>query len=322
MKKLALASLLLLSPVLVAADRRFDEAIGLYERGEYTRALRILSAPNPATDASGARRLWLGKIQLKLRNWDEAVRELELAVRIEPANAVFHQWLARAYGAKASHVSIFRAFGWARKVGREFEAAARLAPKDANIRFDLLQFYLQAPGLVGGGRDKAENEAGAIAAIEPRLGHEARSIIHRHDKKWDLAHGELMRAVEKYPQVPSVYGKLASFLLERGDFGAAEDYARRALRLKGAAPHARLIVAAAQIELGKEIEPAIEVLNTLTAGPLGDEDPDFAEVYYWLGRAHMAVGDRPNARQAFMAALAFDPEFESAKSALARLPSP
>ena len=56
------------------------------------------------------------------------------------------------------------------KVRNEFEAAVRLDPNNVDARSDLGEFYLEAPGIVGGGRDKAEAQTQALAALDPAKG--------------------------------------------------------------------------------------------------------------------------------------------------------
>ena len=51
------------------------------------------------------------------------------------------------------------AIKWARRVIKEFETAREIAPEDLDVRFDMMEYYLNAPAMLGGGEDKAEAEA-------------------------------------------------------------------------------------------------------------------------------------------------------------------
>ena len=70
---------------------------------------------------------------------------------------------------------------------------------------------------------------------------------------------------------------------------------------------------------GKDLDAAAHALSEMAAGPLGDADPSFAEVYYWLGRAYAARGETAAAREALKTALQFDPDYAKPKEALSRL---
>lgn len=62
-------------------------------------------------------------------------------------------------------------------VRREFEQAVALDAKNVEARSDLLQFYLGAPPSFGGGIDKTEAQADALAKLDPAMGQRARALI-------------------------------------------------------------------------------------------------------------------------------------------------
>ena len=314
----ALSFLLLFSPGYPSAGD-LEEAIGLYETGEYKRAATLLSQLGRSSPEAPEIRLWLGKSYLKIRDWNGAVREMEKAVELEPSNALFHLWLGRACGARASHSVFFTAIRWAGRVLREFEAAVRLSPENLDPRFDLLDFYINAPGIVGGGKEKADTQAQAIAKLDPKKGFVARAMIFEKAKNWNLARKELTGATLAHPDDADAHKDLADFLLSRNDFGGAMKSARRALTLNCQSKRARLILAASAIRQRVDLEEAGEILRELAAGTLRDEDPAFEEVYGWLGEFYLASGDKAKAREAFKSALAFNPEYEPAKTGVSRL---
>ena len=177
MKAYVLIFLLLLVPTLTAAADGIDQAVQLYQRGQFHKAVDLLSERSQSSPKDPEVRLWLGKSLLKIQKWDDAVHQMEKAVELVSNDAVYYLWLGRAYGARASHSSFLTALSWAKKVVRAFEIARQLAPDNLDVCFDLMDFYLHAPGLVGGGRDKADAEAAAIANINPAAGYTARALI-------------------------------------------------------------------------------------------------------------------------------------------------
>ena len=302
-----------------AGSLDLKQAMGLYERGEFRQAAELLTQQSKSAPADGEVYLWLGKSYLKAQKWDDAVRELEKAVQIQPSNSMYHLWLGRAYGQKASNASFLTALGWARKVRREFETAVEQSPDNLDARFDLMEFYLEAPGLIGGGRDKAEAQAAEIARRNPRLGYTARARLFEKDKKWDLARGELARAISSFPEEPDGYLDLADFFVRQSDFKSAQENARKAFALKGGLVRARWLLAVAQIGLKQDLLNAEKTLTELARGPLRDQDPSFADVHFWLGRTHLAQGKRAEARKEFEAALRYDRDYAAAKEALAQV---
>ena len=327
MKAAILLSLLLVIPPSGGAQG-LNAAIELYEHGKFHAAAKTLSDLSQKDLKDANLRIWLGKTYLKLRRWDDAIKELEKAVDIDPKNSLYHLWLGRAYGYKADHASLlgrvllignFRVMDLVGKVQKEFETAAQLSPDDIDIRFDLLEFYAQAPGILGGGKDKAEAQAREIARLSPRLGYTARAEIYEHGKEWERARNELVQATVKFPNDADGYVDLAEFLLERPDFEETAANAQKALALDGSIRKARLYLAAAQIGMHRNLPGALQALQELAAGPLTDDDPAFEEVFYWLGQAYSAQGQMTQARQAFKTSLGFDPDYSMSKEALQRI---
>ena len=299
--------------LLLPLGASLDEAIHLYEKGEFKQAISVLLQLKGISPNDPDVRLWLGKSFLKVRDWDSAIREMEQTVQMRPS-AQNHLWLGRAYGAKASHVFFFSAPGWARRVLKEFETARTLSPDNLDVRFDLLEYYLEAPGFLGGGKDKANAEAVAIAKQDPRKGPLARSIILSKEKKWDMAKKELIQATIDFPNYAAAFKDLADFLFDRKDYGGAIQMSRKALALDKESNGSRLIIAAANIRLRTDLEESETILRSLASGPLTDNDPAFEEVYYWLGEYYLAKGDKAKAKEAFGKALLFNPEYDRAKT--------
>ncbi len=319
MSALAFAVILVGAFPLVPRAADMSGAIECYGRGEYQKAISMLTRSPAATSDSPELRLWTAKAYLQLRQWDGAIAELERAVDLDGSNCTLHLWLGRAYGGKASHASLLNAISLAKKVRVEFELARSLCPEDRLIRFDLLSYYLEAPGFLGGGLDKAAKEIDEIAGQDSRAGHTARAMLAKKNKNWDLARDELTQATHEFPDSAEAYADLAVFLYQRADFAAAAASARGALRLRNAYPRAQLVLASSQIETRTDIAAAVHSLEGLSAGPLLDDDPPFAEVYYQLGKGYTALGRRSDAVAALETSLRFDPEHAGAKGALAAL---
>jgi tetratricopeptide (TPR) repeat protein len=290
-----------------------DDAIQRFQKGEFKQAITLLMQLRDSSPSDPNIRLWLGKSYLKARDWDSAIREMEKSVQLQPSSARNYLWLGRACGGKAAHVFPLLAARWARRVLKEFETARKLSPEDLDTRFDLLEFYLEAPGIMGGGKDKANAEAQAIAKLDPRKGYAARSAIFSKDKKWDLAKKELIQATVDFPNDADAYKDLAEFLLSRKDFNGALQHAGKARVLNKGSKGIQLLVAAASIQLRADLDDSEQVLKNLASGSLADSDPSFEDVYYWLGECYLAKGDTSKALGAFKTVLSFNPEHEKAK---------
>ncbi|MBN2241580.1 MAG: tetratricopeptide repeat protein [Acidobacteria bacterium] len=316
MNSLVLLFLLAL-PVHSQPEGVLQEAIQLFGKGEYRQARDFLAEAGDSWDDPAEIRFWLGKTYLKTGRWDDAVKAMEKAVQMKPSNAMYRLWLGRAYGSRAEN----RIFGFndARRVIREFKKAGELEPENIDIRFDLLEFYAQAPGIVGGGKDKAWAEAGLISRLMPEKGYIARATVYRQEGKWDLAEKELRQATLDYPSEAAAHKDLAQFFLDRRDFSRALASARKALELNPASKQTRYIVAASQIGLGRDPDETEAILRGLTREPLGEGGPSFEDVYCQLGILYLGKGEKEKSRDAFLSALHYNPDYEKAGKYLSEL---
>jgi tetratricopeptide (TPR) repeat protein len=307
---------MLLLPVIRPADNpELLAGIQYYERASYQAAQTKFAELVRVNPDDPALRIWMGKTWFRLRKWDDAIREFEKASQLEPLASAPHLWLGRAAGRKAEHMVPLFAFPIARRVAREFEAAVRLAPDNLDARFDLMEFYLDAPGIVGGGKEKAPEQARAIAAIDRRLGYVAQSRIYCKEKQWESAQKELQRAVDEFPRDARSRADLAEFFLERLDFRRAGEAAARSVAL-APGTKAKLILAASRVMMQQDLEKAEQDLQTILSGPLRDEDPSAEEVHFWLGQCFLVQGKKDIARKEFESALRFNPDYGRAKTGL------
>jgi tetratricopeptide (TPR) repeat protein len=318
MRAPALLIFLALLPAL-QSEGALEKAIYLYHRGEFKQAVASLKELKSSSPEKPEIRFWLGKAYIKIRKWGDGVNEMEKAVELQQSNPKYHLWLGRASGFHAEHSSFIKAPFRARRVLQEFIKAKELAPEDLDIRFDLLEYYLQAPGFLGGGKDKAEVEADVISKLDPQKGYTARATIHWRNKDWDQVRKELTQATIDYPNEADSWKDLAEYLLYREDYEGALDCAQTALKLKSGSKKSRLLAAASEIRLRKNLDQAAATLQDLVKGTLTDDEPAFEEVYYWLGEYYAAQGDRARAREAFESALDFNPDYSQAKDGISRL---
>jgi tetratricopeptide (TPR) repeat protein len=113
---------------------------------------------------------------------DAAIAEFKAAVAAQPDSSIAHLWLGRALGRKIEKAGPLKAVRMVGDVRREFEQAVALDPNNVEARSDLLEFYLGAPRSFGGGIDKAEAQADAIAKLDPAMGQHARALIEEKAK--------------------------------------------------------------------------------------------------------------------------------------------
>jgi hypothetical protein len=96
-----------------------------------------------------------------------------------------------------------------------------------------MQYYLQAPGIIGGDKKKAHEIPARIATVDPVKGVFAEVVLARHDQQQERVEGLYRKAVELRPASYDARVALGSFVINADVKNApeAERQAREALKL-------------------------------------------------------------------------------------------
>ncbi|TXH05070.1 MAG: tetratricopeptide repeat protein [Nevskiaceae bacterium] len=263
---------------------------------------------------------YLGRLQLRAYHRRQAVDLLRRAVALAPDIAEYRINLCEALGAYIDEVPFYRKLTLAREIHRNLLAGVAADPSVVDLHDGLMKFYLDAPLIIGGGHDQAEDEAARIAALDPVRGHVAHGVIAAHDRHYGEAEREFRAAIEAAPDRPLARYELGRVQLAQGHYDAALATYRalqQALPGETAVYYAMAEVAA---QSGQRLEAGLTALNIyLARGPRTDDDPSLALAYRLLGRLS-ARGDRPEAaREAYRTALRLDPGDGVAAQALRQL---
>jgi len=140
--------------------------IQLFDEGRLAEARQFCESFAREHPGDPAGLFYLGRIAFAEEHYEEAAAWFEKAVRLGDGNSDYHLWLGRAYGHQAERASVLRQPLLARKVKEHFEKAVALNPENLAARYDLMEYYLRAPRLLGGGQEKAREQAEEIAKRE------------------------------------------------------------------------------------------------------------------------------------------------------------
>lgn len=189
------------------------EARRLYNQTDYRGALNLLQK---LPSQNGASRELAGRCRYFLGDYKAAIDDLEKAVQMEPGVSDHHLWLGRAWGRRAETSLFVVAPKYATEARRNFEKAVQLNPASMEAVNDLLSFYLEAPGFLGGGLDRATTLTATIRVNDPVEYQYALAQISIHRKDYTAAESQLRKAVELAPRRINRLVDLAKFLAGRG----------------------------------------------------------------------------------------------------------
>jgi cytochrome c-type biogenesis protein CcmH/NrfG len=307
--------LLLLSSALWASAQSPEQLLAAGRADDAVAALRAKLAAAPGDAASYN---LLCRTYFSLGNWDAGIAACERAVALQPENGRYHLWLGRIYGEKADQASFFSAFSLARKVRGEFEKAVALSPMDVAARTDLAEFYLEAPSIVGGGRDKAEAEAKTIAKLDqPKADWVAGRIAQ---KNHDLVSAErsYRAAVDHSHGSALAWLNLAFFYRTTQRLDDMEDAINHAASAQMNQPEVLMEAAEVLIRTGRDFPTATRLLRRYLSNNTVEEAPAF-KAHYLLGTVLEKEGNPQDAAQEYRAALSLASGFSRAQEALNRL---
>jgi tetratricopeptide (TPR) repeat protein len=251
-----------------------------------------------------------------LDEWDRGIHACERARNLDPENSLYHLWLGRIYGEKADRAGFFSAAGLAKKVRTEFERAVELAPGSWEARTDLAEFYLEAPGIVGGGKEKAREQADALAALNPAMSHWVLARIAEKNKDAASAEREYRAEIDASHSGARAWLDLAIFFRHQDRLDEME----QALRHLDSAPldRAESLMDGASLLLrtGRNLPFAAQLLRRYLLAPV-EEGPAF-KAHDMLGQTLEKQGDRNAAAGEYHAALALARSYARARQDLNR----
>lgn len=254
----------------------------LYEKTRYAEALALLEKA-PSYGAAGY--ALTGQCWYMLGEYKKAMEALEKAVQLEPASSDFNLWLGRACGRRAETSSFLTAPHYAGKTREYFEKALGLNPRNTEAAGDLFDYYLQAPGFLGGGEDKAKALAEKTKDLDPAEYHCRLARIAGKRKEYSTAEEQLRRAMQLAPKEVGRVIDLAKFLARQGKYQESDRAFQEAERIGPDDPKLLFARAEAYVQAKRNLEKARELLVRYLNAPLTPDDPPRREAERLLKRA-------------------------------------
>jgi tetratricopeptide (TPR) repeat protein len=300
--------------VFAASSMGDPAAAELLSLGRMNEAVSMLSS---RADAESLNQL--SRAYFAMEQWDEAVKYGERAVSLDPDNATYRLWLGREYGRKAAEANPLTAAGLARKAKNEFERAVQLDPANLPARLDLAQYYTEAPAIMGGGLDKARDQAAQIQKYDPAMAHLVLARVADREKQYSEAEAQFRAAIKGAKNPADMWLQLAAFYRQRGRLDDMQSAVQSAMAEPGK-PAESYCDAARELYLGsRNLSAAMQYLQRyLSSGKLVESAPAF-RAHYLIGRLNEKVGNNGAAVMEYQASLALASGFVPARKALSRV---
>ena len=294
-----------LNSVFAGSNVDLERGIKLFDAEEYAEAKKIFT--DVADKHSDNPEAWyfLGRLCLIDDDFDKAIEYLKKAVKLNQKSSEYHHWLGIAYGKKIDKVSKIKLPFIAMKFKSALEKAVELDADNIQARLDLMGYYLNAPVIGGGSKEKANEQATEIKKRDPEVGKKAFFNIYISqagsyiDKKdFEKAYQILVKIVKDYPEEKLPYCYIGYIGFKSGS-------------------HLE--------EAEKNMQICINMLSSLETDLEAESETEkrwksrIHVFHYMLGTIYEKNGKKDLAKKEYETALIIDPDYKEAKEALNKL---
>jgi tetratricopeptide (TPR) repeat protein len=328
----------------------------LIEAGHWRRAKAAAEAMLKATPNDPKAQFLTARCMDAAGDLEGALALAEKASERDPRNPDGHALLSYLNGRRAQGAGVLRQVGLARRIRKEAEAALALDPRHVEAHLILIEFYRQAPGIVGGDKDRARQLAEELVAISPARGYLVQAGFLRREpdsagqveslykkavaaepssyqalttlagyyasgREKRFAEGEALAraAVRLAPDRAAAYGILAQAYAAQARFADLDAVLREAETNVPDNPAPWLQAGRAVFQQGSDYARAEVLFRKYLSRPPEFGAPSQAQAWWRLGLALEKLGRKGEAVEAIRKALALDPKLDGAKKDLKRL---
>ena len=192
-------------------------------------------------------------------------------------------------------------------------------PANLDARTDLIQYYVQAPGFLGGSTEKALGQAEEIRKRNALRGFlELGALYEREKRIADAEKAYLAASKEKSDRHVGEY-RLGVFYQNTGAFDKAFELFEAMIAANPNEFGALFQIGKTGAMSGQRLPRAEEALAAYLQTTPGRNDPSLAAAHWRLGMVHERRQDKQRAKAEYETALRLDPSFKPATESLKKL---
>ena len=315
----AVAVSLLSVPNVLAGQNSDSSGVRLFEAGKFKEAKTVFEPVFKSNARDAAAAFYLGRIAMEERDHDRASDYFETATKLDAKSSTYFLWLGRAYGREAQSANVLRQPGLAKKARSAWEHAIELDANNLDARSDLIQYYVQAPGFLGGSTSKALEQAEEIRKRNALRGYLELGALYERDKKFAEAEKAYLGAAQEKSDRHVGEYRLGLFYQNTGSYDKAFDLFESMIAANPNEAGALFQIGKTGALSGQRLERAAEALEAYLQTTPGRNDPSLAAAHWRLGMVHEKRQNRQRAKAEYETALRLDPTFKPATESLKKL---
>ena len=183
----------------------------------------------------------------------------------------------------------------------------------------MIQYYNEAPGIVGGSTEKAMEHATILKSQDKYRGYEFMAQIFEKQKKYDLAEQEFVSAVKEFPDSLRGHYRLGYFYQRMEKWDNAFELFEQIITDSTENWGAWYQLGRTGALSGQNLERSELAFKKYLSWQPDENNPSHAAARWRLGLIYEHKGEKNLARREYQASLQLDPKFEQAKKALKKL---
>lgn len=293
-----------------------QKAKTLYEAGKPAEAEKLLEAIKDGSKEYAEAQYYLGRIAYDKKEYDDASDYFEEATEVNDKNSVYFEWLGNTLGMIAKDANVVRQGFLAPKMKDAWEKAVALDAKNIGARLSLIEFYMQAPGFMGGSVDKAIETAKQIIKLDAARGHLALANIYDRDKRTAEAEKEYIALVAldvKYLPL------LVNFYIAKTEYDKAFKLVDAEIQKNLSDMLMMYQYAKLSALSGKNLDRGEQYLKKYLTYTPKENEPPHAGAYMRMGMIYEKRGNKAEAKKNYQTALQLDKKLKEAEDGLARV---
>jgi len=251
----------------------------------------------------------LARVLLFTRNSDDAEDQIDEALKLNDKVARYHFLRGQILGERARDANVFKQGILAPKIKNAFLRSVELDPAFIEGRVGLYNYYVMAPGIMGGSDEEALKQVAEVEKLDSQRGHLLRANYHQRKKEYDQAEEELKKIISAAPVKIVGYKSLGYFYLSQGKYLEAKAQFEKYAQLDPRNPDAYGCCGDVLLTEGK-VDEAIEKYNFALS-----IDKNFSPSIFQLGTCYEKKGMKTKAIETYQWYLTVDPYGRHSESA-------
>jgi tetratricopeptide (TPR) repeat protein len=287
------------------------------QSGQADQAIALLAPLPTSGDGAAQAQNLLCRVRYTLQQWSEAATECQQAVNLDQQNSDDFMWLGRALGQQAAHASFLSAYGIAKRSLSAMQAAAKLNPQNGPALSDLGDYYAQAPGIAGGGTEKAQAVATQLDKVDAARAAQLRGDIAVAQKDYTTAENQYRQAVTVAKEPADYWSNLANFYRSRQQWSDVDSAIQGCIAAVAKDKNSSFALydgAGVLIAAKRNPSLAAQMLeNYLSSSAMTEDAPAFI-AHILLSRLKQQLGDAAGAKSELAIAAQLAKEFNPAQA--------